>query len=114
MGSKVSGKMAAASRVVQVNTRFSLYTECFAVTSSLYGCIVQEALKVLAASLPQISPSAPPPTASISPPPRPPGPVSRLPGTPDSIDVVRDLPQKYRRRTLALDEMDYIQRGGPE
>lgn len=72
--------------------------------------LVQEALKVLAATIPQISPSAPPPAASISPPPpRPPGPVSRLPGTPDSIVVVKELPQRYRRRTLALEEMDYIQ-----
>lgn len=41
MGSKVSGKMAAASRVVQVNTRFCLYTECFAVTVRSYGCSVE-------------------------------------------------------------------------
>lgn len=70
---------------------------------------VQEALRVLAATIPQISPFAPPPAAIISPPPRPPAPVSRLPGTPDNIAVVKDFPQRYRRRTLALEEMDYIQ-----
>ncbi|XP_059358837.1 28S ribosomal protein S36, mitochondrial [Carassius carassius] len=113
MGSKVSGKMAAASRVVQVVRPHAPLIK-FPDRKGIPRPNVQEALKVLATSLPQISPSAPPPTASISPPPRPPGPVSRLPGNPDSIDVVRDLPHKYRRRTLALDEMEYIQRGGPE
>ncbi|XP_016146983.1 alpha-ketoglutarate dehydrogenase component 4 [Sinocyclocheilus grahami] len=113
MGSKVSGKMAAASRVVQVVRPHAPLIK-FPDRQGILKPNVQEALKVLAASLPQISPSAPPPTASIPPPPRPPGPISRLPGTPDSIDVVRGLPHKYRRRTLALDEMDYIQRGGPE
>uniref|UniRef100_A0A8C2GMF7 Mitochondrial ribosomal protein S36 n=1 Tax=Cyprinus carpio TaxID=7962 RepID=A0A8C2GMF7_CYPCA len=103
MGSKVSGKMAAASRVVQVVRPHAPLIK-FPDRKGIPRPNVQEALKVLAASLPQISPSA-----SVSPPPRPPGPVSRLPGTPDSIDVVRDLPHKYRRRTLALDEMDYIQ-----
>ncbi|XP_073675500.1 alpha-ketoglutarate dehydrogenase component 4 [Garra rufa] len=113
MGSKVSGKMAAASRVVQVVRPHAPLIK-FPDRNGIPRPNVQETLKVLAASLPHISPSAPPPTASISPPSRPPGPVSRLPGTPDNINVVRELPQKYRRRTLALDEMDYIQRGGPE
>ncbi|XP_016084535.1 28S ribosomal protein S36, mitochondrial-like [Sinocyclocheilus grahami] len=113
MGSKVSSKMAAASRVVQVvRPRAPLIK--FPDRNGIPRPNVQEALNVLAACLPQISPSAPPLTTSVSPPPKPPGPVSRLPGTPDSLDVVRDLPQKYRRTTLALDEMDYIQRGGPE
>ncbi|XP_016412795.1 28S ribosomal protein S36, mitochondrial-like [Sinocyclocheilus rhinocerous] len=113
MGSKVSSKMAAASRVVQVVRPHAPLIK-FPDRNGIPRPSVQEALNVLAACLPQISPSAPPPTTSVSPPPKPPGPVSRLPGTPDSLDVVRDLPQKYRRRTLALDEMDYIQRGGPE
>lgn len=113
MGSKVSGKMAAASRVVQVVRSHAPLIK-FPDRKGVPRLNVQETMKVLASSLPQISPSAPPPTASISPPPRPPEPVSRLPGTPDNFAVVRDLPQKYRRRTLALDEMDYIQRGGPE
>ncbi|CAM4717815.1 unnamed protein product [Leuciscus chuanchicus] len=113
MGSKVSGKMAAASRVVQVVRPHAPLIK-FPDRHSVPRPNVQEALKVLAASLPQISPSAPPPATSISPPPRPPAPISRLPGTPDSVSVVKDFPQRYRRRTLALDEMDYIQRGGPE
>ncbi|XP_026098718.1 28S ribosomal protein S36, mitochondrial-like [Carassius auratus] len=115
MGSKVSSKMAAVSRVVQVVRPHAPLIK-FPDRNGIPRPNVQEALNVLAACLPQISPSAPPPppTTSISPPPKPPGPIIRLPGTPDSTDVIRDLPQKYRRRTLALDEMDYIQRGGPE
>jgi len=41
MGSKVSGKMAAASRVVQVNTCFSLYSDHIAVTSHSFVLIVE-------------------------------------------------------------------------
>ncbi|XP_056115545.1 28S ribosomal protein S36, mitochondrial [Rhinichthys klamathensis goyatoka] len=113
MGSKVSGKMAAASRVVQVVRPHAPLIK-FPDRNVVPRPNVQEALKVLSASLPQISPSAPPPATSISPPPRPPAPINRLAGTPDSVSVVKDFPQRYRRRTLALDEMDYIQRGGPE
>ncbi|XP_051950258.1 alpha-ketoglutarate dehydrogenase component 4-like [Xyrauchen texanus] len=113
MGSKVSGKMAAASRVVQVVRPHAPLMK-FPDRKGFPRPNVQEALNVLAASIPKIFPSAPPPATSISPPPRPPGPVARLPGTPDSIAVVSDLPQRYRRRTLALEEMDFIQRGGPE
>ncbi|XP_006010329.1 28S ribosomal protein S36, mitochondrial [Latimeria chalumnae] len=40
--------------------------------------------------------------------------TSRLPGTPDTIEIVRALPQKYRRRSVTEEEMEYIQRGGPE
>ncbi|XP_065102735.1 alpha-ketoglutarate dehydrogenase component 4 [Paramisgurnus dabryanus] len=112
MGSKVSGKMAAASRVVQVVRPHTPLIK-FPDRMGIPRPNVQEAMKVLAATIPQIS-SAPPSAASISPPSRPPGPISRPLGTPDSISVVKELPQKYRRRTLALEEMDYIQRGGPE
>ncbi|XP_056320386.1 28S ribosomal protein S36, mitochondrial [Danio aesculapii] len=113
MGSKVSGKMAAASRVVQVVRPHAPLIK-FPDRKGVSRPNVQEALKVLTASLPQLSQSTAPSAASVSPPPRPPGPVSRLPGTPDSIAAVRELPQRYRRRTLDLNEMDYIQRGGPE
>ncbi|XP_051509120.1 alpha-ketoglutarate dehydrogenase component 4-like [Myxocyprinus asiaticus] len=113
MGSKVSSKMAAASRVVQVVRPHAPLIK-FPDRKGFPSPNVQEALNLLAASIPEIFASAPPPSTSISPPPRPPGPVTGLPGTPDSIAVVRDLPQRYRRRTLALEEMDFIQRGGPE
>ncbi|XP_062384451.1 alpha-ketoglutarate dehydrogenase component 4-like [Sardina pilchardus] len=40
--------------------------------------------------------------------------MQRPSGPPDSIATIRELPMKYRRRGLAVEEMDYIQRGGPE
>uniref|UniRef100_A0A803T3W4 Centromere protein H n=1 Tax=Anolis carolinensis TaxID=28377 RepID=A0A803T3W4_ANOCA len=38
----------------------------------------------------------------------------RTQGTPDTVELVRTLPQKYRRKPLSSEEMEYIQRGGPE
>lgn len=35
-------------------------------------------------------------------------------GPPDSVATIQELPMKYRRRMLAMEEMEYIQRGGPE
>uniref|UniRef100_A0A8C9W3Q5 Alpha-ketoglutarate dehydrogenase subunit 4 n=1 Tax=Scleropages formosus TaxID=113540 RepID=A0A8C9W3Q5_SCLFO len=75
---------------------------------------VQEALKIVIANPPETSAgshSLRPSAASES---RPPEPQRQLPGTPDTAAAVRDFPQRYRRRPLALEEMDYIQRGGPE
>ncbi|XP_072537610.1 alpha-ketoglutarate dehydrogenase component 4 [Salminus brasiliensis] len=113
MGGRVSsGEMAAASRVVQVVRPHAPLIK-FPNRQGLPRPNVQEALKLLAVNIPQSSP--PPAQAqSATPSPRPPTAVSRLPGTPDSIAVVKELPQRYRRRDLALEEMDYIQRGGPE
>ncbi|XP_062854572.1 28S ribosomal protein S36, mitochondrial [Trichomycterus rosablanca] len=109
MGSKVSsGKMAAVSRVVQA-VRPHVPLMKFPNRQDIQKPNVQEALKILGVSLPQTSTPA-----AASPGPRSTGPVSRLPGTPDSIAIVKEFPQRYRRRELALDEMDYIQRGGPE
>lgn len=106
--------MAAASRVVQV-VRPHLPLIKFPNREGLPRPNVQEALKLLAVNIPQ---SSPPPPASAAaqtatPAPRPAAALSRLPGTPDTA-AVKELPQRYRRRPLALEEMDYIQRGGPE
>ncbi|XP_036385850.1 28S ribosomal protein S36, mitochondrial-like [Megalops cyprinoides] len=77
---------------------------------------VQEALKIAAPpqssgthSLPQSVASTPRPVAvaSVASP-------SRDATPPDTAATAKALPQKYRRRTLAVEEMDYIQRGGPE
>uniref|UniRef100_A0ABM5FTS3 Centromere protein H isoform X2 n=1 Tax=Pogona vitticeps TaxID=103695 RepID=A0ABM5FTS3_9SAUR len=38
----------------------------------------------------------------------------RIQGTPDTAELVRTLPQKYRRKPINTEEMEYIQRGGPE
>ncbi|XP_064294380.1 alpha-ketoglutarate dehydrogenase component 4 [Phalacrocorax carbo] len=41
-------------------------------------------------------------------------PVSRVHGTPDTSELARSLPQKYRRKLISDEEIEYIQRGGPE
>ncbi|XP_062310106.1 28S ribosomal protein S36, mitochondrial isoform X1 [Osmerus eperlanus] len=130
MGGKVSSKMAAVGRVVQVRlSNWSIYRTAstlgtqtvrphaplikFPNRNGIPKPNVSEALKTLVASPPQSSPS-PPVTAATPPIPRPPGPIARLPGFPDSLATVQELPQRYRRRPLTLEEMNYIQRGGPE
>ncbi|XP_044541154.1 28S ribosomal protein S36, mitochondrial-like [Gracilinanus agilis] len=35
-------------------------------------------------------------------------------GPPDTADIVKTLPQKYRRKHLSPEEIEFIQRGGPE
>lgn len=114
MGGKVSSKMASAGRVVQAVRPHAPLIK-FPNRQGVPRPNVQEALKTLLVSLPQSSPS--PPTAAAAPSnpiSRPPGPIARLPGTPDSLATVQELPQRYRRRPMAMEEMDYIQRGGPE
>ncbi|KAI1900141.1 hypothetical protein AGOR_G00046960 [Albula goreensis] len=120
MGSKVSGKMAAAGRVVQVVRPHAPLIK-FPNRKGMQRPNVQEVLKMAVASPPQPAPviqsSAPPPAALAGRPPvtpATPATLTRLPGTPDTIASVRDLPQRYRRRLMAVEEMDFIQRGGPE
>ncbi|XP_032070513.1 28S ribosomal protein S36, mitochondrial [Thamnophis elegans] len=40
--------------------------------------------------------------------------TGRIQGTPDTAELIRTLPQKYRRKPMSVEEMEYIQRGGPE
>nr|XP_056704742.1 alpha-ketoglutarate dehydrogenase component 4 [Euleptes europaea] len=40
--------------------------------------------------------------------------ISRAQGTPDTSELLRTLPTKYRRKPVTVEEMEYIQRGGPE
>ncbi|XP_037229563.1 alpha-ketoglutarate dehydrogenase component 4 [Falco biarmicus] len=40
--------------------------------------------------------------------------VSRVKGTPDTSELARTLPQKYRRKLMSDEEIEFIQRGGPE
>ncbi|XP_060052996.1 alpha-ketoglutarate dehydrogenase component 4-like [Erinaceus europaeus] len=35
-------------------------------------------------------------------------------GPPDTAEILKTLPQKYRRKLVSQEEMEYIQRGGPE
>uniref|UniRef100_A0A6I8PFL7 Alpha-ketoglutarate dehydrogenase subunit 4 n=1 Tax=Ornithorhynchus anatinus TaxID=9258 RepID=A0A6I8PFL7_ORNAN len=44
---------------------------------------------------------------------RPPGlPVGR--GPPDTAEIVKTLPRKYRRKAVSPEEIEFITRGGPE
>ncbi|KFM02972.1 hypothetical protein AS27_15467, partial [Aptenodytes forsteri] len=36
-------------------------------------------------------------------------PVSRVQGTPDTSELARTLPQKYRRKLMSDEEIEYIQ-----
>ncbi|ERE82168.1 28S ribosomal protein S36 [Cricetulus griseus] len=36
------------------------------------------------------------------------------PGPPDTAEILKTLPQKYRRKPISQEEMEFIQRGGPE
>ncbi|KAG8456536.1 hypothetical protein GDO86_002353 [Hymenochirus boettgeri] len=40
--------------------------------------------------------------------------VHKTASTSDTSDLTKTLPQKYRRKTIGNEEMEYIQRGGPE
>lgn len=35
-------------------------------------------------------------------------------GPPDTAEMIKTLPQKYRRKLVSQEEMEFIQRGGPE
>ncbi|XP_061674209.1 28S ribosomal protein S36, mitochondrial isoform X2 [Syngnathoides biaculeatus] len=37
-----------------------------------------------------------------------------IPGAPDTLASIQLLPARYRRRPMVVEEMEYIQRGGPE
>ncbi|XP_035514463.1 28S ribosomal protein S36, mitochondrial [Morone saxatilis] len=114
MGSKVSSKMAApAARVIQAVRPHAPLIK-FPKRQDLARPNAQEALKTLAVSLPaQNAPGSP---SAAAPPPlsRPHVPLTPLPGTPDTLASIQQLTARYRRRPLTVDEMDYIQRGGPE
>uniref|UniRef100_A0A8C5VUG2 Mitochondrial ribosomal protein S36 n=1 Tax=Microcebus murinus TaxID=30608 RepID=A0A8C5VUG2_MICMU len=35
-------------------------------------------------------------------------------GPPDTAEIIKTLPQKYRRKRVSQEEIEFIQRGGPE
>ncbi|KAM6964849.1 alpha-ketoglutarate dehydrogenase component 4 [Aplochiton taeniatus] len=112
MGGKVSTKMAAAGRVIQAVRPHAPLIK-FPNRQDGPKPNVQEVLKILSVN---ISPSSTSPSPSSAPAPlsRPLGPVTLLPGKPDTLANIQELPQRYRRRPMTAEEMDYIQRGGPE
>ncbi|XP_077416784.1 alpha-ketoglutarate dehydrogenase component 4 [Vanacampus margaritifer] len=110
MGSKVSSKMAApTARIIQAVRPHAPMIKF----PSRLGIPKPNAQEALLVNVPQpnssISPSASAPPQISSRVTLPP-----IPGTPDTLASVQLLPARYRRRTLVVEEMDYIQRGGPE
>uniref|UniRef100_UPI0037E9B881 alpha-ketoglutarate dehydrogenase component 4 n=1 Tax=Semicossyphus pulcher TaxID=241346 RepID=UPI0037E9B881 len=114
MGSKVSSKMAApAARVIQaIRPRAPLIK--FPNRQDLPRPNAQEALKTLAVNFAPHNAQASPPAAGPPQLSRPHVPLTPIPGTPDTLASIQLLTARYRRRPMSADEMDYIQRGGPE
>ncbi|KAJ0019735.1 hypothetical protein NQD34_007304 [Periophthalmus magnuspinnatus] len=114
MGGKVSSKMAApTARVIQVVRPHAPLIK-FPNRHGNPKPNVQEALKTLAVNLQQHNAPSAPSAAAPSQFSRPLSPFTPIPGTPDTLASVQLLPARYRRRPLSADEMDFIQRGGPE
>ncbi|KAM4707223.1 alpha-ketoglutarate dehydrogenase component 4 [Discoglossus pictus] len=109
----MGSKMAAATRVVQV-VKPHVPAIRFPDRKNSPKANVQEALKSMI--FPFTTPSITPHQAASG---NPPGiqtnsPGRKAQGTPDTADLLRSLPQKYRRKAVSNEEMEYIQRGGPE
>ncbi|XP_030421728.1 28S ribosomal protein S36, mitochondrial [Mauremys mutica] len=107
----MGSKMAAASRVVQVVKPHTPLIK-FPDRKNSPKPKMQESLQArvppLHASAAQMSVGdRPPALQNISS-------ISRVQGTPDTTELVKTLPQKYRRKLMSDEEMEYIQRGGPE
>ncbi|MEE6458474.1 hypothetical protein FKM82_000301 [Ascaphus truei] len=109
----MGSKMAAASRVVQV-VKPHMPGMRFPDRKNSPKPDVQEALKSMifpftapSVTVQQATSGNPPGTPNISS-------VRRVQGTPDTSDLLKSLPQKYRRKAMPGEEMEYIQRGGPE
>ncbi|XP_067884904.1 28S ribosomal protein S36, mitochondrial [Heterodontus francisci] len=109
MGNSWGSKMAAGNRIIQIVKPHQRLIKFPERTASLRPN-VHEALKsmnhqVLSNSIQRQQPTA---SSSVS------ASVSQLSGPRDTVETVRSLPQKYRRQPVPAEEMEYIQRGGPE
>ncbi|CAK6950687.1 S ribosomal protein S36%2C mitochondrial [Scomber scombrus] len=114
MGGKVSSKMAApTARVIQAVRPHAPLIK-FPNRHGIPKPNAQEALKILTTSLPQHNAPSSPSTAAPPQLTRTHVPLTPIPGTPDTLATINLLPARYRRRPMAMDEMEYIQRGGPE
>ncbi|KAM5193936.1 alpha-ketoglutarate dehydrogenase component 4 [Mantella aurantiaca] len=109
----MGSKMAAASRVVQA-VKPHVPAIRFPDRRNSPKPNVQEALKSMIFPF-----TTPPVTAQQATSENPPG-ISNPPSarrvvtSPDTNDLLKSLPQKYRRKPVSSEEMEYIQRGGPE
>lgn len=114
MGSKVSSKMAApAARVIQAVRPHSPLIK-FPKRQDFPKPNAQEALKLLSVNFEPQNAQAPPLAAAPPQISRPHVPLTPIPGTPDTLASIQLLTARYRRRPLAVEEMEFIQRGGPE
>ncbi|XP_032874474.1 28S ribosomal protein S36, mitochondrial [Amblyraja radiata] len=111
MGNGWGSKMAAVGRVVRIVKPYQRLIQ-FPDRKTAPKPNVREALKSMSVSIQGQQPTTTTTTtssvssASV--------PVSKLSGTRDTIEIIRALPQKYRRLPISQEEMEYIQRGGPE
>ncbi|XP_063752939.1 28S ribosomal protein S36, mitochondrial isoform X3 [Eleginops maclovinus] len=109
MGSKVSSKMAApAARVIQQAIRPHAPLIKFPNRQDFPRPNVEEVLKMLSVNTSPHNAPAPPPVQ------RPHVPLTPISGKADTLASIQLLPARYRRRPMTMEEMDYIQRGGPE
>ncbi|KAM4808968.1 alpha-ketoglutarate dehydrogenase component 4 [Rhinophrynus dorsalis] len=109
----MGSKMAAASRVVQV-VRPHVPAIRFPDRKNSPKPDVQEALKSMIFPFTAQSAAAHP-AASDNPPGIQSNPsIRRTQPAPDTSELMKALPQKYRRKPVSSEEMEYIQRGGPE
>lgn len=114
MGSKVSSKMAApTARAIQAIRPHTPLIK-FPKRQDMPRPNVQEALKTLALSFSPHEAPGSPLAAALPPSSRPRVPLTPTPGTPDTLASIQLLTARYRRRPLTVEEMDFIQRGGPE
>ncbi|KAK5870952.1 hypothetical protein PBY51_003856 [Eleginops maclovinus] len=108
MGSKVSSKMAApAARVIQAIRPHAPLIK-FPNRQDFPRPNVEEVLKMLSVNTSPHNAPAPPPVQ------RPHVPLTPISGKADTLASIQLLPARYRRRPMTMEEMDYIQRGGPE
>ncbi|XP_076217189.1 alpha-ketoglutarate dehydrogenase component 4-like isoform X2 [Aptenodytes patagonicus] len=107
----MGSKMAAATRVVQVVKPHTPLIK-FPDRKSSPRPKIQESLQ---ASVPSLDASkAQESVGGRSPAFQNMSPVIRVQGIPDTSELARTLPQKYRRKLMSDEETEYIQRGGPE
>ncbi|NWX74236.1 RT36 protein, partial [Alca torda] len=101
----MGSKMAAATRVVQVVKPHTPLIK-FPDRKSSPRPKIQESLQ---ASVPSPHASSAQEAGGRSPAFQSTSPVSRVQGTPDTSELARTLPQKYRRKLMSDEEIEFIQ-----
>lgn len=81
---------------------FSMYINSFKVFISVQESLQARVPPLHGSAVPLSVGSKQPVLENISP-------ISRVQGMPDTSELVRTLPQKYRRKTMSDEEMEFIQ-----